>query len=33
MYTAESLVVLSLEKIKSANVHLVPRERILTEVK
>jgi hypothetical protein len=32
MYTAESLVVLSLGKIKSANVHLVLREQILTEV-
>jgi hypothetical protein len=32
MYTAEPLVVLSLEKIKSANVHLVLIEQILTEV-
>jgi hypothetical protein len=33
MYTGESLVVPSLERIKSANEHLVPRERIITEVK
>jgi hypothetical protein len=33
MYRAESFVMLSLGKIKSANVHLVLREQILTEVK
>jgi hypothetical protein len=32
MYRAEPLVVLSLKKIKSANVHLVLREQILTEI-
>jgi hypothetical protein len=32
MYTAESLVLPSLEKVKSANVHLVLREQILTKV-
>jgi hypothetical protein len=32
MYTAESLVVLSLEKIESANEHLVLRKQILTKI-
>jgi hypothetical protein len=32
MYRAEPLVVLSLKKIKSANLHLILREQILTEI-